>query len=486
MIRRIIGGVVCLVLTVVGGISLAGDLDLRPITRKPELLTNLHPKLAWMKSQKIRCTWIGNDLYEKFEDGDKTMGQVLKETGFNLVSVGMIPNSDDQRTGVVDVSAPSWWTPVVGYDIRRDRSKSKDIETRLAPNVKEARRLGLNMMVRWKYGTHHLEPYRKYRSPKGEEHKYTCCPLDEDYIKGQHIGNWAEKIARGGADGVILDMEMYHSDDAWPEGACACDDCFTKYLNKYAQGSAVIYNKVAPEDRGKWLADQDATTHYADFASTRMEAMYDSIRARCQKINPAFFFGVAPQLYHMPGLGNRGAPVERGLGTAKVPCLVFSEHEYNHGPYRGSYLVTGWIREEMPALYLPGAYVKAQSPQMMAENMVLSTLYCDGWWAWYGTAMITNTGQNLAAGDYGRYPGTSARDYLYEIITAHKQIDKLLASPKNQWPERFDGKLKWLKGRVTAAEAEDAKSKTEESAKALAEAKTDLENYIKVVGAGGS
>ena len=408
-------------------------LDLRPIVRAPERLTNLHPKLQWMKEQKIRSIWISNDLYEKFDKSDRTMGQVMADAGFNLVAVSMTVNSDDTRSGVADTSKPP--------EARRDRSKSTDIETRLAPNVKEAKRLGLKLMIHWQYGTHHLEPYRKYRSPKGELHKYTCCPLDVTYVTGQHIGKWAGNLAKGGADGMILDMEMYHSDTTWPEGACMCDDCFATYLKKYAAGWNAIYDKVAPEDRGKWLADQKADSHYADYAGKRMEAMYDTIRARCQKINPAFFFGVAPQLYHMPGLGNRGAPVERGFGTAKVPCLVFSEHEYNHGPYRGSYLATSWIREEMPALFVCGAYVRKQPPQMMAENMVLSTLYSDGWWAWYGTALITNTSaeQNLTAGDYGRYPGTSARDYLYEIITTHKQIDKLLASPKEQWPEGFGG-----------------------------------------------
>ena len=70
-------------------------------------------------------------------------------------------------------------------------------------------------MVGWKYGTHDLAPYRKYRTAKGELHKITACPLDEQYISGQHVGKWAVKLAQGGADGMLIDMEMYHSDTSW-------------------------------------------------------------------------------------------------------------------------------------------------------------------------------------------------------------------------------------------------------------------------------
>ena len=449
----------------------ADELDLRPIEIKAERLIELHPKLQWMADQKIRGTWIGGDLFDKYEGGEKTKGDVLVDAGFNLVRVKMGINTDGKRSGVIDRSQP--------LDPKHDRTKSTRLETQLAANIAEARRVGIVMMIGWNYGTHHLEPYRKYRSARDGLAQFTCCPIDETYITGQHIGKWAERIAEGGADGMVIDMEMYHSDKGGYHGSCVCDECFSTYLKKYATNWQGIFDKVPAEGRGKWLASQEADEHYSAFAIKRIEAMYDSIRARCQKVNPAFFFGIAPMMYHLPG-------VERGLGTPTVPCLVFSEHEYHNGPYRGSFIGTRDSRIYLPTRFLCGAYVAAQSPETMADNMVQACLYCDGWWAWYGEALLTDTGAGEAPGvPYGRVEGTSARDYLDLITTTHARVDRLLTLPQSQWPKRQDGKLNSLTAKLVQARAEADRTKSPEADEALAEATAALEKYMKRVRMGG-
>ena len=446
---------------VAGVAAHGGELALRPIKPRPEPLSRIRADLRWMTKEKIRAIWIGNDLFEKYDDSDKTKARVLADAGFNLVRISMSVNSDDNRSGAVDTSKP--------LEVKHDRSKSTALETRLAPNVAEARRVGIKLMIGFQYGTHHLEPYRKFRSSTEGLAKVTCCPIEEEYITGQHVGKWAVKIAAGGADGMVVDMEMYHSDKSGYHGSCVCDECFATYLKRYAKNWQKTYDKVSAEGRAGWLADQKASDHYAAFAAQRIEKMYDSILRRCQKINPAFFFGIAPMLHHLPG-------VERGLGTASTPCLVFSEHEYHHGAYRGSFLGTTHIRQNLPALFVSGAYVAVQTPEAMANNVVQSSLYTDGWWPWYGTALLTNTAAGAAPGvPYGRVEGTSARDYLDLITAAHVKLDELLVLPKRQWPERQDGKLNWLEARV--ADAKDAKAR--------AEAQVDLDNYMKLVRAGG-
>jgi hypothetical protein len=446
-----------------------GELDLRPIESKPEPLSRLHSKLKWMTEKKVRAIWIGDDLFDTFGDSGKTKGQVLADAGFNLICLGMNVNSDDAPSGVVNTDKP--------YELKHDRSKSTALETRLAANVSEARRVGVPLMIIWKHGTHHLEPYRKYRSPTEGLARITCCPLDEEYITGQHTGKWAFKIARGGADGMAIDTEMYHSDKSGYYGACVCDKCFKTYLVEYAGDWQTIYNKVSADDRGAWLDQHHATDHYANSTAKRIEKMYDSIRDRCQKINPMFFFGMAPMLHHIPGM-------ERGLGTASVPCLVFSEHEYHHGSYRGSYLGTQECRSSLPALFLCGAYVARQSPEVMAHNVLQSSLYTDGWWPWYGTALLTTTNVNEETwSDYGRVSGTTAQDYLERITAAHAKLDKLLKSPKSTWPQRQDGKLNWIKNRLAQAEGNLAKAHDDlaKAKKNVSELKTELENYMKLL-----
>ncbi len=449
------------------GVTLSADeLALRPIEVDPEPLTQLDPKLSWMIEQKVRAAWIGDDLFAPFGDSGKTKGQVLVEAGFNLARLSMNVNTDDKRESALTLERPA--------EVRHDRTKSTVMETRLAPNVAAAGKLGLPLMIGWQYGTHHKSPYRKYRSFDGKVATYSVCPLDEPYIAGQHIGRWAVAAAEGGADGFVIDTEMYHSDaGGYYAGSCVCDECFATYLKTYAATPDETFAKVAAGERGAWLTGHEAASHYAAFAATRVEAMYDSIRQRCWSINPSFFFGVAPMLHHIRGM-------ERGLGTSKVPCLIFSEHEYHHGPYRGSFRSTNLIRQQLPALFMCGAYLSVQPPLMFAESAMQGSLYTDGWWAYYGTALLTDLERHDGPWNgYTRVLGTTAGDYLDLITATHEQLDELLGQPPAAWPPRVDGKHHWLKAKLADAitGAAEASVNLTNAQKAAAAAKADLEAY---------
>jgi hypothetical protein len=448
--------------TVLSAAAENAELDIRPVEIAPEPLGELRPELKWMTGRKVRALWIGDELTGKFEGTGKTFGEKIVEAGFNLVRV----------TGNVDP---------------KNCNESPFLEEKLAPNVAEARRVGIPLMVGWQYGTNHLEPYRKYRSPEGGLAEKSCCPLDEGYVH-RHFGRWAVKVAEGGADGVLIDTEMYGSDEAGYPGACVCGDCFARYLQEYTSGPEgswkALFDAAPVESRGKWLKDREASEHYSSHQAKRLEAQYDGIRAECQALNPSFFFGAAPALFHLRGL-------ERGLGTHDVPCLVFSEHEYHNGPYRGSFRGVKHIRENMPALFLCGAYVAVQSPDVMAGNALQSCLYCDGWWPWYGWALLSYPGADstyepIFGMPYGRVRGTSAMDYLDRIAAMHVRVDELLGKPESEWPERVDGKLNWLTGRFDTAkakgEANPDDSKAQEEAK---EAAAELARYRDLLKAEG-
>jgi len=376
-------------------------------------------------------------------------------------------------------------------DPKHDRSLSTDLETRLPPNVVAARKYGLTLLVGWMYGTQHLEPYRKYRGPDGTLAKRSCCPLDETYISGQHIGKWAVRAAELGADGVNIDIEMYQSDAASYPGPCYCDDCFATYLAAYAHDPRQTYDAVAPEERGRWTAQRRGPdneyvrwggTHYAAFTARRIEALWDGIRRRCQAINPAFILAMYHTLEAMPGM-------ERGLGTPSVPCLMLDAHEYNHGPYRGSYMSMNRIKENMPVLFVSGLLVKVQSPERFAENVLQSCLYTDGYFAWYGTALLSFPGpgeeKQTLPGAYGRWGNSSAADYLGRPKATHTRLDTLLTQPRDTWPKRIDGKLRWLRDRMQAAEAQLEANETAQTRQAVQDAAKELNRYMQIVAQGG-
>ena len=386
----------------------AATLEFRPIQIDPEPVGELHPKLRWMGKRKVRAAWIGDDLFDKFPGIDKTKAEVLTEAGFNLVRVSM------------------------GVD-RKDRNTSPDLAKRLPANVEEAHRVGIPLLIGWQYGSTHQEPYRKYRSGSGHLHERTCCPLDGQYIE-RHFGRWAVAVASGGADGIVIDTEMYESDETGYAGPCVCDDCFATYLKAFVEQEQWkrLYEQVPAERRGLWLSANRADAHYSRFTAKRVEAQYDEIRQRCQAVNPAFLFGHAPFLGHVGGM-------ERGLGTSSAPCLVLSEMEYGRGPSGRSYANVRRVREEgIPALYLCGLFLVQQTPDMVKNNALISSLYCDGWWLYYASAVLNHPDDDDPEAfrhSYGRVKGTSARDYLDRIATMHHRLDELLGKPRDQWPK---------------------------------------------------
>ena len=285
-------------------------------------------------------------------------------------------------------------------------------------------------MVMIQYGSGHGGEYRRYRASSGREHAKSCCPVQPDYLES-HIFQYIVKAAQVGVDGAMIDTEMYGSDATAYPGPCFCDACFEHYINAHGKKPQTILKQVKPEDRGTWIADQGAAEHYARHFTTRTIAQWDAVRSRCQAINPAFMFGHAPFLQHLAGL-------ERGLGTATVPCLVFSELEYQSGPTAQSIANVERIRRHgLPAVYVSGAWIRAQHPQPLAHNALLASLYTDGHWIWYGSSVFD--GPNIGdatrfTGAYGRADATAAREYFQLLSAMHEQLDTLVTKPQDMWP----------------------------------------------------
>jgi len=409
--RTTVAGLALLVLVVAASTQAADQeqeptslLNLSPVEQSFEPVGQLNPKLSWLLEKKVRGIWIGGNLDDPYPQENKSVGQVLADAGFNLVCVAMGPNADD---------------PTV----------SSDLTDRLPRNVREAKRVGITLLVGWQYGNNHHGSYRRYRSPQGAVADKSCCPRDTVYIR-RHVSHWAQSAAAGGADGFVLNTQMYGSDEPTYPGPCVCDICFATYLKQFATGKwRDTFEAVPATGRGLWLEQHEALGHYAEFLAKCIETQYDATRRRCQNINAAFMFGHAPALGHLPG-------IERGLGTSSVPCLVFSENEYQHGPVPDTYQNVQQITDHnIPAFYLPGLWILKQAPQTIARHAMTGTLHCQGWWAWYGDALFTNVSADDQAAftdPHGRYQGTSADDYIKQITATHQKLDGMMAEPENQ------------------------------------------------------
>jgi hypothetical protein len=362
----------------------APRLRLDPL-RWPEAQAGDPPAgLEWLTAREIRAAWVGGSLLAPAGNDGGTKADVLHRAGFDVVTVGLAPTKANRKD------------PAAG------------LKQSLPPALAAARQADLKLFFRWQYGSNHTPPYRHYVSPAGIAAKRSCCPLDTKYIQ-QHIGRWAEAVARGGADGLLIDLEMYESDQTQYPGPCVCNACFDDYLDRFCSDGRAVQKAVPAAARGRWLGVNDATGHYREHQAHRVAELYKRFADRCRAAKPDFLFAVAPELEFLPG-------IERGLGTSRLPCLVFSEHEYERGVDDKAVANVARVRKEnIPALYLAGAWLARQTPEAVERNAIRATRECDGWWLWDADAVLAHP----AAGDAaafdpmrGRAAGTAADDYL--------------------------------------------------------------------------
>lgn len=385
---------------------LVARLELRPVEIAPEAIARLALRWATLRNRRVRGIWIAGDLDAPFGDTDKTCGQALADAGFNTVVI------------------------YTGVD-RQNRSTAPQLEDRLRRNVAEAHKRRMFLLAKWQFGSTHEEPYRRFRGATGRLHERSCCPLQPDYIE-RHVGRWAVASARLGADGFTFDTEMYESDGTHYPSACHCDSCFQQYVQVYSTDWKSHYDRIRPERRGAWIAANEGTRHYAADQRRRLIEQFDGIRAQCHAVNPDFLLVYAPFLGYLSGLTH-------GLGTPDRPVIVWSEREYTHGPTSRSIDYLRQIRnQQLPALYVAGHMLWYQDPQTLVDNALLSSLYADGWWAWFGGALVNRIGTDdpeAFKSPYGRKEGFSAVQYLEAIRVMHDRLDTLLAQPSAEWPQ---------------------------------------------------
>ena len=128
------------------------SLTLSPIVFEPEPVDRLHPRLGWMRKDRIRTAWVATDLHTLYGGTDRTKARIMADGGLNVAVVSM--HSDP-----------------------KDRSFVPDLAKVLPANVRVAHENGLALWTEWNYGSQHQEPYHRYRAPDGTLAKKTCEPF---------------------------------------------------------------------------------------------------------------------------------------------------------------------------------------------------------------------------------------------------------------------------------------------------------------------
>ena len=281
-------------------------------------------------------------------------------------------------------------------------------------------------MIGFQYGTHHLEPYRKFRSTQEGLANITCCPVEKKNISADNTSaSGPSRLPKAALTVWSIDMEMYHSDKSGYHGSCVCNRCFATYLQKYAMNAKQTYRTTSAESRAQWLQDQKRKR------SLRQLCCQDELKrcttpsdANVKRSTRPFSLG-SLRCYITCQVSNVD------LGLLRYLAWFFQNMSTTMGHTAARSSARRIFAKNLPALFVSGAYVTVQTPAEMATNVVQSSLYTDGWWPWYGTSLLTNMSADKSnGGEYSRVKETSARDYLDRIAAAHTKLDQLLAAPK--------------------------------------------------------
>jgi len=371
-----------------------GQLKAEAITIPPEpRAKKLSAGLRWIDRQGVRLAWANPPKAEP-----RDFLRKFKNAGFNVVLVS---------------ADPRW--------------ERKYYRGQLAAWARAAHEVDITYLTAGQYGSVHKDPYRRFRAMSGKKASRSCCPLDRKYIERhvfQRVRDVLEIASRPGhrIDGYHMDLEMYESDTSHYPGPCVCDECFRRYLQRFSKSPDKLYATIPPDRRGGWLKSNDLGEHYAAFFELSVQQLYETIEQEVHRVKPEFIFSYAPMFRWLPG-------ITRGLGTARVPCLILSEKEYNRGISERSLKMKKLLGDRgFPGVYLPGLWLKKHLPKSVAWNAVLGLSRADGWWCWEARALWRSPGKDdpqARHGPYGRPEGTAADEYWFAIKSAHKRADAL-------------------------------------------------------------
>ena len=274
----------------------------------------------------------------------------------------------------------------------------------------------------------HRDGYRKYCNGAGKTCETLVCPSDWSYWENELLYR-SLIVARAARDypmlaGIVLDLEMYCQDGSRYPGPCMCDDCFSEFLDHAdCRGLA---KGLSADKRAEWLRQNNLDETYRRYYEWRNTQTCERFRQAIHAINPDMILGYTPEFEWLPGCS-------RGLGTADMPVLVFSEKEYWTG-YRPA---IGERRKQIkqdgyPVLYLPGIWCFKFNPDQMPGHLFRMAFAGDGMWL-YGYDTIL-----LAAHDApgtprrGMRANTTAADYFRGMSQCNDAIAKRNANPDFQ------------------------------------------------------
>lgn len=174
--------------------------------------------------------------------------------------------------------------------------------------------------------------------------------------------------------GVAIDLEMYGAKfmEVYTN-ACTFDDptyqAFWKSIGRQAD------LQVAPEKRLDYLAEQGLLQEYYRYLEGVIEPIARDIEKEIHQEAPDLLIGF---LQYLDNWFYRG--FIRGLGTARMPVIAFSENTYYGYNYDADYEYDHFKQNNQHALYVPGFWPRTIHPKSLGPQIYAAGVESDGYW----------------------------------------------------------------------------------------------------------
>lgn len=248
--------------------------------------------------------------------------------------------------------------------------------------------------------------YRRTVNHLGVRMSISPCPLERKDWLGFQLPQMlaiARVLAEEGCTGgIMLECEAYRA-DIYPgyhsqrQDFCYCDHCFGAFVAKLPPASRPTV-ALAPADRYPWLSARGLLWAYEGHMRTELSSLLRELAAEVRRVYPQCLFGLYPCAVHWYSDG-----IIAGLGTRRLPVLVYSASEY----FSGYNTTPGWTwssnyssadhakhlkRLGAPHVYLGGLSVGTYWPERMGMEMLRLAREVDGSWLYWGGTLLAADG----------------------------------------------------------------------------------------------
>jgi len=181
----------------------------------------------------------------------------------------------------------------------------------------------------------------------GTEHQLTLpCPLAEQYWEEEMLSRLEVVARHPKLIGVVFDMEMYSGGRTSYPGACLCDTCVKKYVQKHSDQELLF---TVAKERKQYLQDKLAYNDYKEWFAGEVSVLTAKMRERLHAINPNLIIGIMPQMEWLGG-------IEKGLGTKKMPVVIFEERTYKGAVGIADYAMAQAKLKDLPVIFAVGLW----------------------------------------------------------------------------------------------------------------------------------